>query len=114
MLRLNRFAAAIDMIDAGTNAPIAIAANAKPANQSGKTLAKSAGTAELFPKSFDGWIDAAIAMYPRRAISPRRNEYAGNSAALRLTVRCDCDANTPVITCGYRKSASADPSASDA
>ena len=35
MLRENRFAAAIAMIAAGTSAPIAIAAKATPANQSG-------------------------------------------------------------------------------
>src|ERR1043166_3545298 len=33
ILRVNRLAAAIDMIDAGTSAPMAMAANAKPTNQ---------------------------------------------------------------------------------
>ncbi len=45
MLRVNRFDAAIDMIAAGTNAPIAIAENATPANQSGKIWSKRCGTA---------------------------------------------------------------------
>ena len=36
MLRVNRFAAAIDMTAAGTSAPIAIAANANPSNHDGK------------------------------------------------------------------------------
>ena len=45
MLRVNRFAAAIDMIAAGTSAPIATAAKATPANQDGNTASNSAGTA---------------------------------------------------------------------
>ena len=45
MLRVNRFAAAIDMIAAGTSAPIAIAANATPANQDGNAVWKKCGTA---------------------------------------------------------------------
>ena len=40
-----RFAAAIDMIAAGTSAPMAIAAKATPVNQSGNIASKSAGTA---------------------------------------------------------------------
>src|SRR5919199_1669480 len=36
MLRVNRLAAAIDITAAGTSAPMAIAANAKPSNQLGK------------------------------------------------------------------------------
>ena len=44
MLRVNRFAAAIDMIAAGTSAPIAIAANATPANQDGNMSSNSSGT----------------------------------------------------------------------
>src|SRR3954454_4073351 len=100
MLRLKRLAAAIDMIEAGTSAPIAIAAKAKPANQPGKSCAKRAGTAELLPKSVLGLTDAAIAMKPSSAIKPSRNEYAGRIAAFRLIVFRDWDANTPVMTCG--------------
>jgi hypothetical protein len=45
MFRVNRFAAAIDMIAAGTSAPMPIAANATPANQSGNMVSKSCGIA---------------------------------------------------------------------
>src|SRR5919199_213552 len=72
MLRVNRFAAAIDMIAAGTSAPIAIAPNAMPANQDGNDASSSTGT-----------------------------------IVLRLRA-----ARTPVIECGYRNSASAEPNAS--
>ena len=44
MLRVQRFAAAIDMIAAGTSAPIAIAANATPANQLENSESNRAGT----------------------------------------------------------------------
>ena len=47
MLRVNRFAAAIDMIAAGTSAPMPIAANATPANQAGNTWSNSSGTMVL-------------------------------------------------------------------
>src|SRR5215469_11442340 len=49
MLRVYRFAAAIDMIAAGTSAPMPIAANATPTNQGGKLCSSSAGTAKLLP-----------------------------------------------------------------
>src|SRR5258706_13602088 len=45
--RVKRFAAPIDMTDAGTKAPIATAANAEPANQPGNNALKSAGTVSL-------------------------------------------------------------------
>ncbi len=47
MLRVNRFAAAIDMIAAGTSAPMPIAANATPANQRGNICWNSSGTTVL-------------------------------------------------------------------
>ena len=47
MLRVNRFAAAIDMIAAGTSAPMPIAANAIPANQTGNCWSNSSGTMVL-------------------------------------------------------------------
>ena len=47
MLRVNRFAAAIDMMAAGTSAPMPIAANAMPANQSGNIWSNSTGTIVL-------------------------------------------------------------------
>ncbi len=58
MLRVNRLAAAIDMMAAGTSAPIAIAAKATPANHDGKTAWKKCGTASCafatwsWPKTF--------------------------------------------------------------
>src|SRR5207249_698885 len=52
MLRVNRLAAAIDITAAGTNAPMAIAAKAKPANQSGKEVLIKMGTAAFAPKFF--------------------------------------------------------------
>ena len=45
MLRVNRFAAAMDMIAAGTRAPTAMAANAIPANQLGNESENSCGIA---------------------------------------------------------------------
>src|SRR6478609_10125572 len=109
MLRVHRFAAAIDMIAAGTRAPIAIAARPTPANQPGNSFSKSCGTdccglSTLTP--------AAIATKPRRASSPRRKEYAGSRAALRrITERLRVE-STPVIECGYMNRASAEPRAS--
>src|SRR6266850_1753837 len=46
-LRVNRFAAPIDITAAGTNAPIAIAAKANPVNQLGNSALNSAGTTSL-------------------------------------------------------------------
>ena len=48
-LRLKRLSAAMDMIDAGTRAPIAIAANPKPAKALGNSFSKRAGMALLAP-----------------------------------------------------------------
>src|SRR5919112_2505445 len=47
MLRVNRLAAAIDMTAAGTSAPMAMAPNAMPTNQDGKTLRNRSGTAKF-------------------------------------------------------------------
>src|SRR6478672_1435278 len=109
MLRVHRFAAAIDMIAAGTSAPMTIAAKATPANQAGNSFSNSCGTdccglVTLTP--------AAIATKPSRASSPSRKEYAGSRAALRrITERLRVE-STPVIECGYMNSANADPRAS--
>src|SRR6476660_1095879 len=111
MLRVHRFAAAIDMIAAGTSAPITIAAKATPANQAGNSFSKSCGTdccglATVTP--------AATAMKPSRASSPSRKEYAGSSAALRrITLRLRVE-STPVTEWGYMNRARAEPSARDA
>src|SRR3954452_4176369 len=111
MLRVHRFAAAIDMMAAGTSAPMAMAGNASPANQLGNSFSNSAGT--------DCWalvtlMPAAMAANPSSASSPSRKEYAGSSEALRRITDRFFDASTPVSECGYMNSASADPRASDA
>jgi hypothetical protein len=69
MLRVNRLAAAIDMMAAGTRAPIAMAAKPKPTNQSGNILSNSSGMVWLL---LAGLIPAAIAMNPSRASRPSR------------------------------------------
>src|SRR5471030_701995 len=46
-LRVNRLAAPIDITAAGTSAPMAMAANAKPLNQAGNSALNSAGTTSL-------------------------------------------------------------------
>ena len=107
MLRVHRLAAAIDMIAAGTSAPITIAANATPANHGGNSFSNSCGTACCgFGRTF---TPAAIATKPSSASSPSRKEYAGSSAALRrITERLRVE-STPVTECGYMNSASAEP-----
>ena len=110
-LRVHRFAAAIDMIAAGTSAPIAMAANAMPANHGENSSANSAGTACC---GFSTVIPAAIAAKPSRASRPSRKEYAGSSEALRRITERFLDASTPVNECGYMNSASAEPRASEA
>ncbi len=47
MLRLKRLAAAIDITDAGTSAPIAMAPNAMPVNQAGNSIWINSGRALL-------------------------------------------------------------------
>ena len=49
MLRVKMFAVAIDMIAAGTSAPMAIAAKATPTNHDGKANMISDGTEKLLP-----------------------------------------------------------------
>src|SRR5438105_2251879 len=58
-LRQKRLAAAIDITEAGTKAPMAMAANAKPANQPGKANWMSCGTALLAPYGGRGLMPAA-------------------------------------------------------
>src|SRR6476620_12308924 len=98
MLRVHRFAAAIDTIAAGTSAPIAIAANAMPANQPGNILSNSAGTDCCGLSTF---TPAAIAAKPSRASRPSRKEYAGSREALRRITDRFLEARTPVSECGY-------------
>src|SRR3954470_5111397 len=59
MLRVNRFAAAIDITAAGTSAPIAIAANATPTNHDGNMFRNRSGTAKF---GLVGVMPRAIAM----------------------------------------------------
>src|SRR5262249_42288025 len=47
MLRVNRLAAAIDMMAAGTSAPTAMAAKQNPANHDGNIFTNKAGTTKL-------------------------------------------------------------------
>src|SRR3954447_566513 len=108
MLRVHRFAAAIDMIAAGTSAPITMAAYPTPANHGGNSFSNSWGTACCGLATF---TPAAIETKPSKASSPRRKEYAGSSEALRrITERLRVEW-TPVIECGYMNSAGAEPSA---
>src|SRR5690349_20455988 len=115
MLRVNVLAAAIDMIAAGTRAPMAIAANATPANQLGNMSSNSCGMTSCalgLPSRPSGLVPAAIATHPRRARRPSTNEYAGRIAALRRIVLRLLDDSVAVIECGYMNSARADPSPS--
>src|SRR5260221_14338804 len=111
MLRVNRLAAAMDMIEAGTSAPMAMAAKAKPWNQEGNTLTNRPGTAYCAPNGSTGFTPATSAMEPNSAIKPSRKEYAGNSAALRLMARPLFAESTPEIECGNMNSANAHPNA---
>src|SRR5579859_6394510 len=59
ILRVKRLDAAMDMMDAGTRAPIAIEAKAKPANQDGNIWWSNAGTALFALYALEGLIPAA-------------------------------------------------------
>src|SRR5881275_720726 len=90
MLRVKRFAAAIDMIAAGTSAPIAIAAYPTPANHEGNSFSNSCGIASWGLGGLPVTVTpAAIATKPSSA-------------------------SRPSTECGYMNRASADPNASDA
>src|ERR1044072_2259916 len=80
MLRVNRFAAAMDMMAAGTRAPMPMAAKATPVNQSGNMFSKSWGIASC---PFCTFTPAAIAMKPSSASRPSISEYSGRMVALR-------------------------------
>src|SRR3954453_4314807 len=114
MLRVNVFAAAIDMIAAGTSAPMATAANATPANQLGKESSKSCGITSCglgLPSTPIGFVPAAIATQPSRASKPRTKEYAGRIEALRRMVLRLSEDSVAVTEWGYMNSAMAEPSA---
>ena len=112
MLRVNVLAAAIDMIAAGTSAPIAIAAKATPANQLGKESSNSCGMTSWalgLPSRPIGLVPAAIATQPSRASRPSTKQYAGRIAALRRIVLRLGWTSVAVIECGYMNSAIAEP-----
>ena len=69
-MRVNRLAAPMLITAAGTSAPIAIAENAKPANQDGNSVLNNMGTTS-FGVATLMW--AAWAIYPSSAISPSSN-----------------------------------------
>src|SRR5436190_11073820 len=108
MLRVNVFAAAIDMIAAGTSAPIATAANATPANQLEKESSNSCGITSWglgLPSTPIGCVPAAMATQPSRASRPSTNEYAGRIEALRRIVVRLSEERVAVTECGYMNSA---------
>src|ERR1035437_2354301 len=114
MLRVNRLAAAIAIIAAGTRAPIAMAAKATPANQDGNMSSNSCGTTNCglgTPSRPIGLVPAAIATHPSSASRPSTKLYAGRMAALRRIVLRDLDDKVAVIECGYMNRARAEPSA---
>src|SRR6476661_10759815 len=114
MLRVNVFAAAIDMIAAGTSAPMAMAAKATPANHDGNESSNSWGMTSWalgLPSSPIGLVPAAIATQPSRASRPSTKEYAGRIEALRRIVVRLSEERVAVTECGYMNNAIAEPSA---
>ncbi len=63
-LRVYRLAAAIDMIAAGTSAPMPIAANATPTNHDGKKCRNSAGTAKFEPYALKYGANSGMSFTP--------------------------------------------------
>src|SRR4051812_46981073 len=103
MFRVKVLAAAIDIMAAGTRAPMAMAANATPANQLGKESSNSCGMTSCafgLPSRPIGFVPAAIATQPSNASRPRTSEYAGRIAALRRMVVRLFDDNVAVTECG--------------
>ena len=102
------------MIAAGTSAPIAIAANATPANQAGNMSSNSCGMTSCgfgSPSRPIGCVPAAMATQPSSASRPSTKEYAGRIAAFRRMVLRLLDDSVAVTECGYMNNASAEPSA---
>ena len=97
------------MTAAGTSAPIAIAENAKPANQDGNSAWNSAGTTSLRRVHLDVGGMGHIAEQRDQAEQQRIGR--SRIAFLRM-VSADFEAKMPVRVCGYMKAASAEPSAS--
>ena len=81
MLRVNRLAAAIDMIAAGTSAPMAIAAKATPTNHDGNIAQEQRRHREVVAVALEAVSEFrhrlhadAIAMKPSSASSPSTSE----------------------------------------
>src|SRR5881227_2664752 len=108
MLRVNRFAAAMDMMAAGTSAPTPMAAYAMPAHQSGNIVSNSTGTMVL-PSPPIGLTPKPMATYPSSASTASTSAYSGTAAMLRWTVARLRAASTPVTACGYRNMPRAEP-----
>src|ERR1700749_4788451 len=114
MLRVKVLAAAIDMIAAGTSAPMATAAKATPANQLGNESSNSCGITSWglgLPSTPIGLVPAAMATQPSRASSPSTKEYGGRIEALRLIVLRLSGGSVAGTEGGYMNNASAEPSA---
>src|SRR5580765_680339 len=112
MLRVKVFAAAMDMMAAGTSAPMATAANATPVNHDGNASSNSWGMTSWalgLPSSPIGLVPAAMATQPSSASSASTKEYAGRIAALRRIVLRFLEDSTAVTECGYMNSAIAEP-----
>src|SRR3954447_17306006 len=102
MLRVKVLAAAIDMIAAGTRAPMATAAKATPANQLGKESSNSCGITSCglgLPLVPTGFVPAAMATHPSRASRPSTKEYAGRIDALRRIVVRLLEESVAVMEC---------------
>ena len=106
---MNRLAAPIDITAAGTSAPMAIAAKAKPANQPGNSALNSAGTTSLLLVTFMPGRVAHVAQQRDQPEQQRVGRQQHRVLADRVAAR---EAKMPVSVCGYMKAASAEPSAS--
>ena len=103
MLRVNRFAAAIDMIAAGTSAPMAMAAKAMPANQLGNIWSNSSGTIVLLSRARlaghrlhagrDGHVAEQRDQPEQQAVGRQRPHVPLDHVAVLA-------ASTPVMLCG--------------
>ena len=107
-LRVNRLAAPMDMTAAGTSAPTAMAANAKPANQLGKIALKSAGTTSLLSLTFTPGRVGHVAEHGDQA---QQHRVGRQHDGVLLMVSPLLEAKIPVSVCGYMNPASALPSA---
>ena len=106
MLRVNRFAAAIDMIAAGTSAPMPMAANATPGEPVRELLVEQQrhdgvavhgarlGAGQRLHPGRDGHVSRAARSGPSSRL------YAGSADMFRLITLRFLLASTPVMLCG--------------